>query len=307
MDKILFGAAYYPEYMPYDRIDQDMEMMKQAGMNVIRVAESTWSTLEPEPGVFDFTYIDKILEAAGRFDMKVIVGTPTYAIPAWLAAKYPDILAETAEGKARYGHRQNMDITNQHFRGHAERVIRKLVLHVRNHPQVIGYQIDNETKHYGTAGPNVQAAFRQYLMEKFGTTKKLNETFHLAYWSNSIHRWEDLPDMKGCINGGLAAEFEKFQRLLAAEFLRWQADIVIDYKKKAQFITQNLDFEWRKFGADIAQDGYSYGVQPQINHYDAARFIYLTGVDIYHPTQDQLTGAEIAYGGDSVRTLKQEP
>ena len=97
-DHLLFGAAYYSEYLPYDRVEKDMEMMEKAGMNTIRIAESTWSTIEPKDGIFDFTHLDKMLEAAARHHISVIVGTPTYAIPAWLAKKYPDILALTEYG-----------------------------------------------------------------------------------------------------------------------------------------------------------------------------------------------------------------
>ena len=65
-DHLLFGAAYYSEYLPYDRVEKDMEMMEKAGMNTIRIAESTWSTIEPKDGIFDFTHLDKMLEAAAR-------------------------------------------------------------------------------------------------------------------------------------------------------------------------------------------------------------------------------------------------
>ena len=140
----------------------------------------------------------------------------------------------------------------------------------------------------------------------FETTEELNKAFYLAYWSNSIHDWEDFPDMSGCVNGGLVAEFEKFRRKLVAEYLAWQAELVGEYKRKEQFITHNFDFEWKKFGADIAQDGYSYGVQPDINHYEASKCLTIAGTDIYHPTQDELTGAEIAFGGDSIRSLKND-
>ena len=63
MDKLLYGVAYYDEYMPYDRLDKDVEMMKAAGINVVRIAESTWSTLEPKPGVYNFEHIDRVLDA----------------------------------------------------------------------------------------------------------------------------------------------------------------------------------------------------------------------------------------------------
>lgn len=302
--ELLFGAAYYPEYMPYDRLKEDIRMMKAAGMNVVRIAESTWSTLEPRDGVFDFTYIDQVLSAAEEAGMKVIIGTPTYALPSWLCKKDPDILVETKEGKKSYGPRQIYDLLNPTFLFHAERVIRKLAEHTAGEKTVIGFQIDNETKHYGNMGARIQAAFRKYLKEKYGTTDRLNEAFGLAYWSNSIHDWDEFPDMRGCINGGLASEFAAFQRKMAADYLMWQADLIREYKREDQFITHNLDFEWKKFGADIAQDGYSYGVQPDINHYEAAKTLTLAGTDIYHPTQDELTGAETAFGGDAIRSLK---
>ena len=303
-DQLMFGAAYYPEYMPCERMEKDFQMMKKAGINTIRVAESTWSTLEPRDGEFDFSFIDRILDEAKKAEMSVIVGTPTYAIPSWLAKKDPDIMVVNRNGREKYGRRQIFDLLNPTFRRHAERVIRELAAHTAANSQVIGFQIDNETKHYDNRGPEIQRRFKEYLKEKFGTTERLNQTFCLAYWSNSVADWDQFPDIGGCINGGLACEFEKFQRKTAAEYLWWQADIIREYKRDDQFITHNLDFEWKKFGADIAQDGYSYGVQPGINHYEAAKCLTKTGVDIYHHTQDLLTGAEIAYGGDSVRSLK---
>lgn len=307
MKELLYGAAYYLEYMPYDRLEEDIKMMKTAGMNVVRIAESTWSTLEPVEGQYDFSYIDRVLDIAAREHMWVIIGTPTYAVPSWLIKKYPDIMVYDGEKRAKYGHRQKMDIMHPEFRRHAESIIRKLMEHTAKHPQVIGVQIDNETKHYGTASDNVQKLFVEYLKEKFQTTHNLNDTFGLAYWSNSIHDWDDFPDMAGCINGGLAGEFAAFLRTLAAQYLKWQSEIVQEYLRDGQFITHNFDFQWKKFGADIAQDGYSYGVQPDIVHAQAAEAVSVAGTDIYHPTQDDLTGAEIAFGGDEIRSLKQAP
>lgn len=305
-NELLFGTAYYPEYMPYERIEKDLDMMKQIGMNVVRIAESTWSTIESQEGIFDFSYIEKVLKHADERNMKVIVGTPTYAIPSWLQKKDPNVMVLTREGRKKYGHRQLMDLLNPTFRFHAERVICKLAEYTAGHPAVIGFQIDNETKHYGNISGKIQELFKQYLISKFTTTDQLNQAFHLAYWSNSIQEWSDLPDISGCVNGGLAAEFEAFQRSLVAEFLNWQIDIVKQYKNEKQFIMHNLDFEWKKFGADIAQDGYSYGIQPDVEHNLAARELTIVGADIYHPTQDELTGAEIAFCGDEIRCLKDE-
>ena len=96
---ILFGAAYYDEYSPYDRLDEDVRMMKQAGITVVRIAESTWGTEEPKQGVFDFSHVDRVLNAMDKPGIKVIVGTPTYAIPTWLAREHPDVLAITPKGR----------------------------------------------------------------------------------------------------------------------------------------------------------------------------------------------------------------
>ena len=104
--------------------------MKKAGMNVVRIGESTWSTCEPQDGVFDFHHVTRVIEAMNRAGISVILGTPTYAVPTWLVRKYPDVLAVTHEGPKRYGWRQNMDITSPVYRLYAERVIRKMMARV---------------------------------------------------------------------------------------------------------------------------------------------------------------------------------
>lgn len=298
MKKLLYGAAYYDEYMPYDRLQQDVAMMKKAGINTVRIAESTWSTCEPQEGVFDFSHVERVMDAMEEAGINVIIGTPAYAIPTWMVKSHPDVLAETVKGRGIYGARQIMDITHPVYRFYAERVIRKLMECTAHRKCVIGFQVDNETKYYGTAGKNVQEKFVKYLRKKFNNNlDEMNHEFGLDYWSNRINAWEDFPDVRGTINGSLGAEFEKFQRTLVDEFLSWQADIVNEYRREDQFITHNFDFEWR---------GYSFGVQPDVNHYHAAKALTVAGVDIYHPTQDDLTGAEIAFGGDMTRSLKRD-
>ena len=298
MKELLYGAAYYDEYMPYDRLDKDVEMMKKAGINTVRIAESTWSTCEPQPGVFDFSHVERVMDAMEEAGINVIIGTPTYAVPTWMVKAHPDVLAETVKGRGIYGARQIMDITHPVYLFYAERVIRELLKRTAHRKCVIGFQLDNETKYYGTAGKNVQEQFVKYIREKFhDDLDALNYEFGLDYWSNRITAWEDFPDVRGTINGSLGAEFEKFQRTLVDKFLGWQADIVNEYRREDQFVTHNLDFEWR---------GYSYGIQPYVNHFHASQCLTIAGTDIYHPTQDDLTGAEIAFGGDLIRSLKQD-
>ncbi|MFP5437237.1 MAG: beta-galactosidase [Bacteroidia bacterium] len=295
-EKLLYGVAYYDEYMPYDRLDKDVQMMKEANINVVRIAESTWSTMEPQEGIFDFSHIDRVLNAMHKAGISVIIGTPTYAVPTWLVKKYPDVMAINSRGQQnQYGTRQNMDITNKDYRRHSEIAIRKMMEHIKDHPAIIGYQVDNETKPYGTSGPNVQAQFVAYMKKKFPSLDALNKAFGLDYWSNRINNWEDFPSVNGSINASLTAEFAKFQRGLVTNFLGWQAAIVREYKKPEQFVTQNFDFDWW---------GHSYGIQTEVDHFATAKVLDIAGVDIYHPSQDKLTGAEISFGGDVTRSMK---
>ncbi len=321
MDKLLYGAAYYDEYIPYDRLDKDIEMMQKAGMNVVRIGESTWSTMEPQDGVFDFRHLDRVLDAMEKAGMYVILGTPTYAIPTWMVKAYPDVLATTDKGRGIYGARQIMDITNPTYLFYSERVIRKMMEHCAGRKCVIGVQIDNETKAYGTAGPNVQEQFKKYMREKY--TRKLKENpelldklpevfrggsedevldyinyeFGFDYWSNRINAWEDFPDVRGTINWSFSGEFRRFQRKLVTDFLSWQSKIVKEYLREDQFVTHNTDYSWNMA---------SYGINPDTDVCDNAEALDIIGTDIYHPTQDRLTGMTIAFGGDISRSLKKD-
>lgn len=156
--------------------------------------------------------------------------------------------------------------------------------------------MDNETKYYDSVSNDMQRLFVKYLHDKFnGDLDALNAHFGLDYWSNRIDSWEDFPDVTGTINESLGGEFDKFRRDQVRAFLQWQTDIVREYAHDDQFVTHNFDFEWR---------GYSFGVQPAVDHFKAATAVDITGVDIYHSTEDDLTGKEIAFGGDMTRSTK---
>lgn len=297
-DRLLFGAAYYDEYLPEDRMETDMEMMKRAGMNVIRIAESTWSTWEPQDGVFDFTHLHRMLTCSAKHGISVIVGTPTYAVPTWLVRKYPDILTETHAGQERYGRRQNMDIAHPMYLKYAERIIRRLMEEVQTYDHVIGFQLDNETKSYDTCSTYAQKKFIAYIRYLFhDDLDRLNQAWGLDYWSNRINAWEDFPDVRGTINASLGAAYQKFQRKLVTDFLAWQRDIVASYARPDQFITHNFDYDWI---------GYSYGMQPEVDQWEAAKALTVAGCDIYHPSAQDLTGKEIAFGGAIARSLKKD-
>ncbi|BES85196.1 beta-galactosidase [Pectobacterium araliae] len=295
MSGLYYGVAYYDEYIREARLDKDIEMMLAAGINVVRIAESTWSTLEPSEGQYNFHHIDRVLDAMHHAGIAVIIGTPTYAIPHWLAKQNPDILVTTPNGHEIYGRRQIIDIMNPYFLTYAENIIRVLLEHVCHHPAIIGYQVDNETKHYENVGEVIQTAFKRSLKKRFPDIRQLNDAFGLEYWSNRIDCWDDFPPVEGTINASLGCAFARFRREKVADYLAWQAAIVTEYAQPSQFVTQNFDFEWR---------GWSFGLQPRVDHFAAAQAMSVASVDVYHPTQDHLTGREIAFSGDVARNLK---
>lgn len=298
MNQFLYGAAYYYEYLPYERLDEDIKMMKAAHLNVVRIGESTWSTYEPQEGQFDFSKLDKVVDAMNAANINVIIGTPTYAIPTWMAKTYPEVMLTDKSGKRSYGSRQIVDITSPTLRFFANRIIRKMVARTVNKPNVIGFQVDNETKHFDTSSANVYTAFQKYLKHKFnGNLDDLNHAYGLDYWSNRINAWEDFPPVNSTINGSLGTAFEEFKRSLVEDYLSWQVGIVNEYKRDDQFVTNNFDMEWRK---------YSYGLNADANHFEISKHFDVTAVDVYHPTQDNLTGNEIAFCGDMARSTKDD-
>ena len=96
MDTVLYGAAYYPEYMPYDRLDQDVQLMQKADINVVRVGESSWGLWEPEDGRFEFAWMDRAVEKLHSAGIRIVMGTPTYSIPAWMYKEHPEIIVEAS-------------------------------------------------------------------------------------------------------------------------------------------------------------------------------------------------------------------
>jgi len=297
MDNILFGAAYYDEYMPCDRIDKDFSLMKQAGMNVIRIAESTWSTWEKKDGQFDFSKLHRMLQKAEEYGLSVIVGTPTYAIPPWLFKKHPEIMAVTKSGPELYGHRQLFDLTNKDYRFHCERIIRRMMEEIKDYGCIIGFQLDNECHHANAANESAQRKFRATLAEEFPDINEFNKEFGLEYWSNAAWDWDDFPDVRGTINQSIDAKYQAFLREQVTDFMAWQAAIVNEYRREGQFLTHNFDFDWK---------GYGFGIQPQTNQQDAARALDIAGVDIYHLSQENLDGAMISFGGSVARSLKKD-
>ena len=287
-DNVLYGAAYYHEYMPYERLDKDIQLMKQAGLSVVRVGESAWGIFEPQEGVFNFEWMDHILDKLHAAGIKVILGTPTYSIPAWLAHAHPEVLAEYSRGsKAYYGIRQNMDFTNPTYKFYCERIIRKMLERYAKHPAIIGYQVDNETEARGVNNRDYFIGFRNYIKDKFNNDLDLlTKEWGMNYWGMNIRTWEEFYERDGVTNPSYKNEWERYNRKQVSDFLNWQCDIVNEYKREDQFITHCF--------------------MPAFHNVDQAesfRQMQYPAINVYHDVQDKQDGQRIAYAGDFVRTV----
>lgn len=286
---VLYGAAYYHEYEPYERLDQDVTLMKSAGLNVVRVGESTWSLWEPEDGHFEYAWMDRVVDAMGKAGIKVIMGTPTYSIPTWLYKEHPEILARPLSGaKVFYGMRQNMDFDNPTFRFYAQRVITNLVEHYKNNPNVIGWQIDNETASYGASNPDVFAGFVNHLKEKFGTPEDLNKAWFMNYWGEDVNSWDDLPTRDDAQSTGYKLEWSRWEQMRVTNYLSWQAALVRRYRGPDQFVTTD----------------FAGGLKPDVNEEAVAAALDIAAINNYHGTQNNYDGSSQALAEDYTRSLK---
>lgn len=287
-DKPLYGAAYYSEYSPSDRLDADIKMMKESGTTVVRIGESSWGLFEPSEGQFEFAWMDRIIEKLQKARIKIILGTPTYSIPAWMAQNYPEVLAEKVNGqKSYYGIRQNMDFYNTKYRFFCDRIIRKLMERYAKNPAIIGFQVDNELEARGVNNDDYFNGFKSYLRTKWhDDLPALNRAWGLNYWGMNVYNWDELYKRDGVTCPSYKNEWERWNRKATADFLNWQVDIVNEYKRKDQFVTHCF--------------------MPYFNNIDqveAFRQMQYPAINIYHSVQDKQDGEWIAYSGDYMRTV----
>jgi len=244
---LLYGVAYYPEYYPGGdatvRLDEDFDLMVKAGINVIRVGESVWSTWEPRNGEFNLEWLTPALDKAHERGIKVILGTPTYAIPPWLQTAYPEIAVELSSGEPMpWGARQEIDYSHPGFRHHAERVIRAIMERHAQHPAVIGYQVDNEPGFYLIHNHGTFTEFVRRLKKQYSSVDRLNEEWGLTYWSHRIDDWSELWRPDGNTTPQYDLAWRRYQSDVTTEFIAWQAELVREYARADQFVTTCISY-----------------------------------------------------------------
>jgi len=271
---IRFGAAYYAEYQRRPDVPADLDLMAEAGFSVIRVGESVWSTWEPEQGRFELDWLEPVLDAAHERDLGVILGTPTYAVPMWLARLHPEIAAETAAGRrVGWGARQEVNFTHAAYRFYAERVIRRIVGRYRDHPAIIGYQVDNEPGPRLLYNADVFEQFVDWLRARYGTVDRLNDEWGLVYWSHRLSRWSELWRPEGNFQPQYDLAWRRFQAELVTDFIGWQADVVREVTGGRGWVTTCVSYDQPGVAdvelnrrLDVAAGNAYYEMQDSLEH-----------------------------------------
>ncbi len=298
---MLLGVDYYPEQWDPSLMDSDMDTMLEMGCNVIRIAEFSWHLMEKTEGQYDFSFFDNVIAKAKKKGLKVILGTPTATIPAWLAHKHPDILSEFEGGKKRaFGGRHVYCFNSPAMYAYSEKIIRAMAEHYRDETQVAAWQIDNELGHEGSDVcycPQCRKAFQNYLEEKFeGSIDRLNDTYGTAFWSQEYNSFEEIPLPEETItthNPALRMDWERFRSKSIVDFINFQARIL------REVIPHAL----------VMHDFPGGGLDKHVDYSETARNLDLAAYNnypVWGGQKEPIAPHEIAFGLDYIRGLKQQ-
>ncbi len=236
---LLVGAAWYPEQWPESQWDHDLSLMEAAHIDVVRVGEFAWSTMEPSEGHYDFAWLDRAIALAAKHHICVVLGTPTAAPPAWLTTKYPETLRVDENGvRDEHGNRQQFSFTDPLYRRFARDIAEQMAIHFGHNPDVVGWQLDNE---YGNPSfdPTAKAQFHAWLQKKYGTIASLNRHWATAYWSQTYDNFDEIPVREDGENPALLLEWKRFVSDTWKSYSENQIAAIRPHADPRQFITTN--------------------------------------------------------------------
>jgi beta-galactosidase len=292
-----FGVDYYPEQWPEARWPTDAQLMAEAGFNIVRLAEFAWSRLEPQPGVFDFDWLDRAIAVLAGRGIRVILGTPTASPPPWLMQSHPDLFRMNEQGhRLTFGNRREYCPNHPLYHDSTRAIVSAMAEHYAQHPWVVGWQIDNE---FGDRCycPICRSAFQNWLQRRYATLDALNAAWGTSFWSHVYTEWSQIPvplATGGSPNPGLALDFARFASDTYVAYQQLQINILRS-RTSGQFITHNL----MGFGYD------------KINYYDLSLTLDLVSWDNYPRTQWSLV-ADVEPSGPALAAatmygLKHQP
>jgi beta-galactosidase len=240
------GIYYYPEHWNPSQWDRDISQIASMGFDFIHLAEFAWAQMEPEEGKFRFEWLDQVIALAAKYHLKVVLCTPSATPPVWLGIKYPETYIMNSNYlRAEHGTRANGSLSNDTFYRYVEQINTEMALRYGKSPQVIGWQIDNEPEAKSDYSPSSQAAFRQWLQNKYTSIGQLNVAWGNAFWSQLYTGFDQIripnTNLVGWwgTNPHAVLDFKRFTADIQARFLDFQAATLRKYISKSQFITTN--------------------------------------------------------------------
>jgi beta-galactosidase len=298
---MLLGVDYYPEQWDSSMLDADLDTIIELGCNVIRIGEFSWHLMEKTEQNYDFSYFDNVIAKAKEKGLRVIMGTPTATIPAWLAKKHPDILSEFEGGKKRsFGGRHVYCFNSPVMYEYSEKIIRELVNHYKDEEAIVAWQIDNEIGHEGSDVcycSKCQKAFREFLRNKFdGNIDKLNEVYGTTFWSQEYNSFDEIPTPMETItthNPALRLDWERFRNKSIVDFMDFQAKLIKDIAPEA----------------NVMHDFPGGGLDKHVDYSEVAESIDTVAYNNYPVWGGQkvpIEPYEIAFGLDYIRGFKRK-
>ncbi len=286
------GAAYYPEDWPLEQIDADIELMLQAGMNVMRVGEFAWARMEPEEGRYDFDWLQLVVDKLAQAGIATILGTPSATPPIWLTERYPEVLQvhDAADGvRAQHGGRRHVCPNNPVYRDHCARIVTRMAAQFGHNPNVIGWQIDNEVYPHGRGCRCAVCVrkFQDWLRIRYGTIDALNRAWGLNIFSLAYQSFAQIPFPRSDTwhHPSLLSAWMAFQSDSYVEYIMAQANVL-------RRLTRN-----QPIGTDMMPFG-------AVSHYDMTRGLDIVQFNHYN-TMDSLW--EELFWFDYLRPLKDRP
>lgn len=270
--KRTLGVCYYPEHWPEPQWTEDADRMAALGLTWVRIGEFAWSRMEPEPGRYDWGWLDRVIETLGAKRLKVVLGTPTATPPRWMIDRHPDMLAVDRDGKPRgFGSRRHYCFSHRGYRAECARIVTALAERYGRTPHVAAWQTDNEYACHATTlsySDAAREAFRDWLAQKYQSPDVLNRAWGNVFWSMEYRDFSEigLPNLTVTEpNPSHVMDFRRFASDEVASFNRLQTDII--RKHSTAPITHNFmgavtEFDHFKVGEDLdiaSWDSYPLG------------------------------------------------
>lgn len=243
-----YGVSYYPEHKDAGELAHDLELLKESGINTVRMGEFAWCRMEPEEGVFTFDWLRSVVEELGKAGIMTILCTPTACPPAWLVEKHPDVLYTDNRRIVRpFGGRRHYCYNNATYRQYSVRIASRLAEAFADSPYIAGVQIDNEPAQEGTGRcccPACQEKFHTWLKERYGTIEEFNRRSGSIFWSQEYDDFRQIPVPVNTIEVGALDQiqayyenptvrmcFERFCSDSQREYQDLQAEAIREYLK----------------------------------------------------------------------------